>query len=140
MNNCISTEKNNLALLVVRYRGCGSVTRKIGSTPVLPKHPGHLNDSRCNSWSTEAGVLIAYQQATARPLLMEVRTITGGGTQSPTITIPPGEASARLLIRRPLIRVLAVPSRGCRSVRQQWFINSETNRAAKDMAQGLKCI
>ncbi|GBM67870.1 hypothetical protein AVEN_71198-1 [Araneus ventricosus] len=64
------------------------VTRRTGSTPSLPKHPGHLNDSRCNSSSTETGVLITYHQATARALPKEVRTITGGGTQSPTITIP----------------------------------------------------
>ncbi|GBM15254.1 hypothetical protein AVEN_100289-1 [Araneus ventricosus] len=31
------------------------ITRKPRSTPALPKHPGHLNDSRCNSSSTEAG-------------------------------------------------------------------------------------
>ncbi|GBM24762.1 hypothetical protein AVEN_182386-1 [Araneus ventricosus] len=71
-----------------------------------------LNDSRCNSSSTEAGVLIAYHQATARPLPKEVRTIASEGTQSPAITIPPGEASTRLLIRRPLIRVLVVSSPG----------------------------
>ncbi|GBO15442.1 hypothetical protein AVEN_122570-1 [Araneus ventricosus] len=35
----------------------------------------------------------------AQPLPKEVRTISDGGTQSPTINIPPGEASARLLIR-----------------------------------------
>ncbi|GBM16692.1 hypothetical protein AVEN_91112-1 [Araneus ventricosus] len=68
---------------------------------------GHLNDSHCNSSSIEAGVLIAYHQAAVRPIPKEVRTITGGGTHSSTITIPPGEASARLLILRPLIRVLA---------------------------------
>ncbi|GBM31424.1 hypothetical protein AVEN_98518-1 [Araneus ventricosus] len=89
-----------------------SITRKTGSTRALPKHPGHLNDSSCNSSSTEAGVLIAYHQATAQPLPKEVRTITGGRTQSPSITIPPKEASARLLIRRPLIREVAVPPRG----------------------------
>ncbi|GBM12775.1 hypothetical protein AVEN_247560-1 [Araneus ventricosus] len=40
---------------------------------------------------------MAYHQATVRPLPMEVRTITGGGTQNPTITIYLMEASARLL-------------------------------------------
>ncbi|GBM18767.1 hypothetical protein AVEN_134304-1 [Araneus ventricosus] len=48
------------------------------SNPVLPRHPGTLNDSRCSSPSTEAGVLIANHLATARPLPKEVRTITGG--------------------------------------------------------------
>ncbi|GBM63490.1 hypothetical protein AVEN_205838-1 [Araneus ventricosus] len=65
-------------------------TRTSGYTLALPKHHGQLNDSRCNSSITEAGVLIAYHQATARPLPNDVRTITG-----PSITIPPGEASAR---------------------------------------------
>ncbi|GBL62437.1 hypothetical protein AVEN_11103-1, partial [Araneus ventricosus] len=41
-----------------------------------------LNDSRSN---TEAG---AYHQAMAQPFPKEVRTTTGGGTQSPTATIP----------------------------------------------------
>ncbi|GBN10397.1 hypothetical protein AVEN_48129-1 [Araneus ventricosus] len=60
-------------------------------------------------------VLIAHHQATARSLPKEVRTITGGRAQSPTITMPPGKANLAylsFLIRRPLIRVLAVPSRG----------------------------
>ncbi|GBN78650.1 hypothetical protein AVEN_107350-1 [Araneus ventricosus] len=43
--------------------------------------------------------------ATARPLQKEVRTITGGGTQSPTITIPTGEASFCLLFQQQLISV-----------------------------------
>ncbi|GBM98559.1 hypothetical protein AVEN_186096-1 [Araneus ventricosus] len=55
-------------------------SRKPMSTPAPPKHPDHLNDSRCNSSSTEAGVLLDYHQTTARPLPKEVRTITGGGT------------------------------------------------------------
>ncbi|GBN91462.1 hypothetical protein AVEN_205187-1, partial [Araneus ventricosus] len=49
------------------------------SYPGLPVDKGHLNDSRCNSSSTEAGVLKAYHQATARLLSKEVRNITGGG-------------------------------------------------------------
>ncbi|GBN78576.1 hypothetical protein AVEN_7880-1 [Araneus ventricosus] len=49
--------------------------------------------------STEAGVLVANHLATARPLPKEV---TGGGTQSPTITIPTGEATSCLLIRQTL--------------------------------------
>ncbi|GBL74771.1 hypothetical protein AVEN_243634-1 [Araneus ventricosus] len=39
---------------------------------------GVLNDSHCNSSSTEAGVLVAYHQATDQLLSKEVRTITGG--------------------------------------------------------------
>ncbi|GBL72463.1 hypothetical protein AVEN_115380-1 [Araneus ventricosus] len=62
--------------------------------------------------STEAGVLVANHLATARPLQKEVRTITGGGTQNPTIIKSPEEASVRLLIRRQLIRELAVPPLG----------------------------
>ncbi|GBM44048.1 hypothetical protein AVEN_223171-1 [Araneus ventricosus] len=49
------------------------------------------------SSSTEAGVLVSYHRATARPLPKEVRTITGGGTQSPTITIPTGDANPAYL-------------------------------------------
>ncbi|GBN15752.1 hypothetical protein AVEN_139067-1 [Araneus ventricosus] len=59
----------------------------------MPKHPGHLNDSRYNSSSIETGVLVANHLAMAGPLPKEVRAITGGGTQSSTITIPPGEAA-----------------------------------------------
>ncbi|GBN82683.1 hypothetical protein AVEN_74686-1 [Araneus ventricosus] len=51
---------------------------------------GALNDCRCNSSSTKAGVLIAHHQATARPLPKELRTITGGGSQSPSIIVPSG--------------------------------------------------
>ncbi|GBM65491.1 hypothetical protein AVEN_223588-1 [Araneus ventricosus] len=47
----------------------------------MPKHTWPLNDSRCNSSSTESGVLIAHYQATARLLLKEVRTINGGATR-----------------------------------------------------------
>ncbi|GBL88215.1 hypothetical protein AVEN_172995-1 [Araneus ventricosus] len=54
-------------------------TRKTGSIPALPKHPGNLNDSRCNSSSTEVGVLVPHHRAAARPLPKEVRTITVGG-------------------------------------------------------------
>ncbi|GBM71036.1 hypothetical protein AVEN_272382-1 [Araneus ventricosus] len=43
-----------------------------------------LNDrGRYDSSSTETGVLVAHNRATARPLPKEVRTITGGGIQSP---------------------------------------------------------
>ncbi|GBL91696.1 hypothetical protein AVEN_71346-1 [Araneus ventricosus] len=45
------------------------VTRKTGSTSTAAK--SHLNDSRCNCPSTEAGVLIDYHQVTARPLPKE---------------------------------------------------------------------
>ncbi|GBL72912.1 hypothetical protein AVEN_128100-1 [Araneus ventricosus] len=54
---------------------------------------------------TEAGVLVAHHRATARPLPKEVRTITGGGTQSPTITMLTGETSSCLLLRQQLISV-----------------------------------
>ncbi|GBN47974.1 hypothetical protein AVEN_240496-1, partial [Araneus ventricosus] len=37
-----------------------------------------LNDSRCNSSSTEDGVLVAHHWVTARPLPKEVPTIIGG--------------------------------------------------------------
>ncbi|GBM98709.1 hypothetical protein AVEN_117117-1 [Araneus ventricosus] len=35
--------------------------------PALPKHPGSLNDSRCNSSSTEAGVLMAITRHGSTP-------------------------------------------------------------------------
>ncbi|GBM38458.1 hypothetical protein AVEN_120819-1 [Araneus ventricosus] len=67
---------------------------------------GILNDSdRYDSSSIEAGVLVAHHRPTARPLPKEVRTIPGGRTQSPTITIPTGEASSCLLISQQLIFV-----------------------------------
>ncbi|GBL94416.1 hypothetical protein AVEN_7382-1 [Araneus ventricosus] len=52
---------------------------------------GNLNDSSCNSSSTEVGVLVAKHLATARPFPKEVCTITGGGSQRPAITIPQGK-------------------------------------------------
>ncbi|GBL78491.1 hypothetical protein AVEN_42975-1 [Araneus ventricosus] len=67
------------------------VISKTGLSPALLRHPGHLNDSFCNSSSTEAGVLIAYHQNTARPIPKEVRIITGRGIQRPSITIPQGK-------------------------------------------------
>ncbi|GBN01326.1 hypothetical protein AVEN_24144-1 [Araneus ventricosus] len=75
--------------------------------------------------STEAGVLVANHLALARQLPKEVRTTTGGGTQSPTIAIPPGEASSCLLIRQQLIRVLAVPPSGgqCESFSIDFQVN-----------------
>ncbi|GBL72669.1 hypothetical protein AVEN_127917-1 [Araneus ventricosus] len=45
-------------------------------TSGVPKHTGPLSDSRCNSSSTEAGVLVVNHLATARPLPKEARTIT----------------------------------------------------------------
>ncbi|GBM70649.1 hypothetical protein AVEN_206870-1 [Araneus ventricosus] len=41
--------------------------------------------------SSETGVLVGHHRATALHLPKEVHTITGGGTQSPTITIPLGK-------------------------------------------------
>ncbi|GBN24230.1 hypothetical protein AVEN_102235-1 [Araneus ventricosus] len=41
--------------------------------------------------NTEAGVLVANHLATARPLLKEVHTITGGGTQAPPLLYPHGK-------------------------------------------------
>ncbi|GBL84813.1 hypothetical protein AVEN_93845-1 [Araneus ventricosus] len=55
--------------------------------------------------STEAGVLAANHLAMAQPFPKEVRTITGGGTLSPTITIPTEEATSCLLIRQLVISV-----------------------------------
>ncbi|GBM10312.1 hypothetical protein AVEN_50023-1 [Araneus ventricosus] len=74
-----------------------------------PRHAvasGILNDrGRYDSSNTEARVLVAHHWATARPFRKEVRTITGGGTRSPTIIMPTGEANSRLLIRQQLISV-----------------------------------
>ncbi|GBO17060.1 hypothetical protein AVEN_172597-1, partial [Araneus ventricosus] len=50
-----------------------------------------------------AQYLEAHHRATARPLPKEVRTITGGGIQRPSTTIPTGEASSCLLIRQQII-------------------------------------
>ncbi|GBM00748.1 hypothetical protein AVEN_74492-1 [Araneus ventricosus] len=36
-----------------------AIESEICTTPSLPNHPGNLSDSRCNSSSTEAGVLVA---------------------------------------------------------------------------------
>ncbi|GBN82810.1 hypothetical protein AVEN_142931-1 [Araneus ventricosus] len=55
--------------------------------------------------STENGVLVAHHRNTARLLKKEVRTVTGGETQSPTLTIPTGEATSCLLIRQQVISV-----------------------------------
>ncbi|GBL90443.1 hypothetical protein AVEN_135301-1, partial [Araneus ventricosus] len=72
--------------------------------------PGQLNDSRCNSSSTEAGVLVPITRPWPDPFRKRLsRTITGGGTRSPTITMPTGEMSSCLLIRQLLIRGFAVP-------------------------------
>ncbi|GBL73163.1 hypothetical protein AVEN_159240-1 [Araneus ventricosus] len=54
---------------------------------------------------TETGVLVANHLAKARHFPKEVCAITGGGTQSPTITILPGEATSCLLIRQQVISV-----------------------------------
>ncbi|GBO06560.1 hypothetical protein AVEN_116542-1 [Araneus ventricosus] len=76
-----------------------------GVTPGLPKQTGPLNESCHNSLSTEAGVLVVItDHGPIHPV---------GGTyyhwwEVTRIAIPPGEASARLLIRRPLIHVLVV--------------------------------
>ncbi|GBO20458.1 hypothetical protein AVEN_178612-1 [Araneus ventricosus] len=43
------------------------LSEELGHTS-MPRHPGHLNDSRCNSSSTEARVLVVNHLATARPL------------------------------------------------------------------------
>ncbi|GBO16829.1 hypothetical protein AVEN_208488-1 [Araneus ventricosus] len=65
---------------------------------------GQLNGSRCNSSSTEAGVLIAYHQATARPLPKEVRTITGGGTRAPPLLFLQGKRMPAYLATHPFTR------------------------------------
>ncbi|GBM51136.1 hypothetical protein AVEN_244181-1 [Araneus ventricosus] len=82
-------------------------------------HLGHLNDSRYYSSSTEAAVLQAHHRDKAQPLPKEARTITDGGTENPTITILPEEASSLLLIRRQLISVLTVlPWRNLRNYKE----------------------
>ncbi|GBN64194.1 hypothetical protein AVEN_134126-1, partial [Araneus ventricosus] len=52
-----------MALFIQRYKSC-SYSLVLRATrnqiPAIPKHPGHLNDSCCNSSSTEAGVLIGH--------------------------------------------------------------------------------
>ncbi|GBO37674.1 hypothetical protein AVEN_238125-1 [Araneus ventricosus] len=75
------------AVIQVRIAGTTEITRTTGSQ-ALPRHPEKLNDSRCNSSSTEAGDLIASHQATARSLQEVVRTMTAGRSQSPAINTP----------------------------------------------------
>ncbi|GBM34564.1 hypothetical protein AVEN_77529-1 [Araneus ventricosus] len=97
--------------------------KKTGSpSPALAS--GILNDSsRYDNSSTEARVLVAHHRATARPLPKEVRTITGGGTQSPTITIPTRETSSCLLIRQQLKSVYSrCPPVGSSPV-VRWFLD-----------------
>ncbi|GBN37606.1 hypothetical protein AVEN_86527-1 [Araneus ventricosus] len=67
-----------------------------------------------------------------QPLPKEVCTISDGGTQNPTINIPPGEASARFLIR-----VLAVtPRRKQAEVNNTTPLNevSDLNKEMNDLA------
>ncbi|GBM28520.1 hypothetical protein AVEN_70122-1 [Araneus ventricosus] len=103
--------------LPVGHRGFndGQERKKPETAPPRPVLVSEiLNESFADSFrdssaeitsSTEAGVLVANHLATARPLPKKVRTITGGGAQSPTITIPTGEASSYLLIQQQLISV-----------------------------------
>ncbi|GBM55141.1 hypothetical protein AVEN_207025-1 [Araneus ventricosus] len=55
--------------------------------------------------STQTVFLVVHHRAMTRPLQQEVPTITGGGTQSLTTTIPTGEATSCLLIRQQVIYV-----------------------------------
>ncbi|GBL72055.1 hypothetical protein AVEN_115074-1 [Araneus ventricosus] len=80
--------------------------------PRLTEASRVLNDSSCNSWSTEAGVLVDNHQP--RHDLSRSRYVLSleESNTTPTISIPPGEASFCLLIRQQLIRVLETPRRG----------------------------
>ncbi|GBM25222.1 hypothetical protein AVEN_153406-1 [Araneus ventricosus] len=68
-----------------------------GVNPVLPKHPGTLNDNRCNRSSIEARVLV--------PITGHGPTHAEGDTSyyhwkvilTSTIIVPLGEARTRLL-------------------------------------------
>ncbi|GBM49844.1 hypothetical protein AVEN_191245-2 [Araneus ventricosus] len=77
-----------------------ATTQELGPSPPCLGTLCRLNDSRFNSSSTEAGVPVAHHRATARPLPKKVRTITGGGTQCLTNTIPTGEANSCLLAQQ----------------------------------------
>ncbi|GBN81152.1 hypothetical protein AVEN_142448-1, partial [Araneus ventricosus] len=70
--------------------------------PALPKDRGNMNDSLCNNSNTEAGVLMTITGDGLTPL-------EGGSyyhwwrNPASRHCYTPGEARARLLIRRPLI-------------------------------------
>ncbi|GBM84457.1 hypothetical protein AVEN_158422-1 [Araneus ventricosus] len=88
-----------------------------GVTPALTRHPITLNDNRCNSSSTKAGVL---KTVTGHgPIPPEGRTYYHwrGVTRPPPLLYPQPGARIRLFIGRLLIRALVVPPGGSFS---QW--------------------
>ncbi|GBM24683.1 hypothetical protein AVEN_46184-1 [Araneus ventricosus] len=78
-------------------------------TPILHRHPGTLNDSRCNSSSIEAGVLTAITGHGQNPpdggTYYHCREVT----QPPPLLYPRPEARTLLLLRLLIIHVLVVP-------------------------------
>ncbi|GBM21057.1 hypothetical protein AVEN_5770-1 [Araneus ventricosus] len=72
-----------------------------------------LNESRCNSSSTEAGVLVAIIGHCPTSRRRYVNTITGAGTHAPRSLLYPRPGTRNhLLIWRLLIHVLVMPPRG----------------------------
>ncbi|GBL98304.1 hypothetical protein AVEN_174096-1 [Araneus ventricosus] len=84
-----------------------------GVTPVLPYHPEILNDSRCNSSSTEAGHPRPRPDPSHRMYVLSLER----DNLTPAIIMPSVEVRIRLPIRRFLIRVLVVPSWGGKGFR-----------------------
>ncbi|GBM40093.1 hypothetical protein AVEN_246003-1 [Araneus ventricosus] len=76
-----------------------------GVTPVLPKNPKTLNDSRCNSLSTEVGVLTPVTGHGPIPPKGGTYYHLGGYNSTSHLYPHPGTRT-RLLIRWLLIRVI----------------------------------
>ncbi|GBM07805.1 hypothetical protein AVEN_33092-1 [Araneus ventricosus] len=89
-----------------------------GVTPVLPKHPGTLNDSLCNSSRTEAGVLMAITRHGSTRLEGGSYYLWRRGNSTSIIIIPQRGARTRLLILRLLIHILVVPPDGICIIRR----------------------
>ncbi|GBM45686.1 hypothetical protein AVEN_237923-1 [Araneus ventricosus] len=61
------------------------------ATPALPLHPGFLNDSRCNSSSIEAGVLVAFTGHDPTPPERSTYYHWWRVTRPPLLLYPPGK-------------------------------------------------
>ncbi|GBM35157.1 hypothetical protein AVEN_56629-1 [Araneus ventricosus] len=75
---------------------------------VLRRHSETLNDSRCNSSSTES---LCHHRPRPNPSRRRYALSPVGRNSTPTAAISPGEEKTRLLIRDLLIRELVVSPR-----------------------------
>ncbi|GBN63157.1 hypothetical protein AVEN_188853-1, partial [Araneus ventricosus] len=90
-----------------RFRGNHNHT---GATSVLPRHAESLYNRRQDCSRELRSESSLPTPSTTQPVQKEVRSVIGVEvTQPQTITILPGEARIRLLIRRLLIHELVVP-------------------------------